>query len=618
MNFFRKVFRSKKRNRSHTNPAGEPKNGYAAHDLRMSRDDSYLHAPPRFPDSYDSRPMTAPSSPGGGAAPYNDWSSYPPSHHGHASHPPAGRHSRHAATLPAAVLANIFAFVCPHSTDRSYLPAEETTTEGGCMLCDMRDLAGCALVCRRWHAAALPAQYTSVRLDSVHYCGLEDALTNRRKRGSFFVKKQDGPVEVPELRMRLLYRTFQENEAISNTAQFLKMPYMTRETCKADLARLVSLTPALRYVDLPETVFGHGDDALRSTLLARCPELRKMAWTAGAERTFSDLARETPWPALEVATVANMQIEDVDLVRSLRALPALQDLTLRSLPWLSDGAFDPSAAPLPPLSRFTLDSITTVSLPGLSAYLSRPIVSASLTHLALFNTALTPAQLPQLLPLLPALKTLSYRTAVGRALPHPPPPPLASPALQTLHYLITPDATAAAAGRNPGDSHYAHLAASLPSLPALTRVYVRDPSFHTRLAAPAAAPPRATALTIHEKAADHQDWSRYTLSPPPSSAPGGKAELKPVWDLPRNSLVASGDVQTGFLKAAAAGAMFAGANDVLVPPSPGFAGGRPVSRGSLDAGGNYHRRTGSWASLGSVGGKKAERERRGSRQDLWR
>jgi hypothetical protein len=51
--------------------------------------------------------------------------------------------------LPRTVLARIFAFVCPHTVDNTYDTSEESTSDG-CMLCDMRDLAHCALVCKRW------------------------------------------------------------------------------------------------------------------------------------------------------------------------------------------------------------------------------------------------------------------------------------------------------------------------------------------------------------------------------------------------------------------------------------------------------------------------------------
>lgn len=55
--------------------------------------------------------------------------------------------------LPRPVLARIFAEVCPHAVDTSYDTSEESMTDG-CMLCDMRDLAHCAQVCKRWFLEA--------------------------------------------------------------------------------------------------------------------------------------------------------------------------------------------------------------------------------------------------------------------------------------------------------------------------------------------------------------------------------------------------------------------------------------------------------------------------------
>jgi hypothetical protein len=61
--------------------------------------------------------------------------------------------------LPNPVLARIFAFVCPHAVDSSYDSSEESMTEDGCMLCDMRDLAHCTLVSKRWYPVARSLLY---------------------------------------------------------------------------------------------------------------------------------------------------------------------------------------------------------------------------------------------------------------------------------------------------------------------------------------------------------------------------------------------------------------------------------------------------------------------------
>jgi hypothetical protein len=59
------------------------------------------------------------------------------------------------ANFPATVLDRIFSFVCPHSNDESYETCEQSATEDACMLCDLRDLAHCAAVSRKWRAEAV-------------------------------------------------------------------------------------------------------------------------------------------------------------------------------------------------------------------------------------------------------------------------------------------------------------------------------------------------------------------------------------------------------------------------------------------------------------------------------
>lgn len=54
------------------------------------------------------------------------------------------------ARLPAPLLERVFAFVCPHTHDESYETCEQSAVEDTCMLCDLRDLAHCAQVSRRW------------------------------------------------------------------------------------------------------------------------------------------------------------------------------------------------------------------------------------------------------------------------------------------------------------------------------------------------------------------------------------------------------------------------------------------------------------------------------------
>jgi hypothetical protein len=56
--------------------------------------------------------------------------------------------------LPAPILERVFGFVCPHSQDDTYESCESSAVEDACMLCDMRDLAQCTRVSRRWRKLA--------------------------------------------------------------------------------------------------------------------------------------------------------------------------------------------------------------------------------------------------------------------------------------------------------------------------------------------------------------------------------------------------------------------------------------------------------------------------------
>ena len=59
-----------------------------------------------------------------------------------------------SARFSTTLLHELFSYVCPHSQDDSYTSCEESMIDGGCMLCDMRDLSQCALVNRQWSEAA--------------------------------------------------------------------------------------------------------------------------------------------------------------------------------------------------------------------------------------------------------------------------------------------------------------------------------------------------------------------------------------------------------------------------------------------------------------------------------
>lgn len=67
--------------------------------------------------------------------------------------PPPGA-AQLIAKLPPPILERVFSYVCPHTQDETYESCEQSAVEDTCMLCDLRDLAHCARVSRRWRVLA--------------------------------------------------------------------------------------------------------------------------------------------------------------------------------------------------------------------------------------------------------------------------------------------------------------------------------------------------------------------------------------------------------------------------------------------------------------------------------
>lgn len=194
-----------------------------------------------------------------------------------------------------------------------------------------------------------------MRIDAVHYCELEEVLTQQRRR-----KSRHETTDVPTARLQLLARTVRANQYLAETVELLKLPYMTRETSKADLARAVSVLPNLRYVDLPDGFYSgdSGSHTLRQELQVRGANLRKMKYDAGSEQLFESLLQGY-WQRLEVIELNRLRIEPVTLRRILACLPSLSNLKMSESPWLNDSVFEsaPGVAEFPALERLTLDEM---------------------------------------------------------------------------------------------------------------------------------------------------------------------------------------------------------------------------------------------------------------------
>ncbi|KAJ5586669.1 uncharacterized protein N7459_002434 [Penicillium hispanicum] len=447
-------------------------------------------------------------------------------------------------TLPRPVLARILTFVCPHAIDTSYETSDESMTDG-CMLCDMRDLAHCAQVSKRWFLEARALLYAHVRIDPVHYCELEVKLAAKRKRRSFFDRNGD-PIDAPQLRLELFMRSVREAQGLANMVLSLRMPYMTREANKATIARTISVLPHLRFVDLPTGLFSDEPScmALKQELMVRCPDIRRMSYRHGSEGSFARLPGSQLWVNLERLELSGLQIEAGVLRNGLAAFPRLRDLTLEDLPWLDDSAFAVNTPfpRLPVLQQLTIRDTPNVTASGLVALLSSHSNRTALQSLTIESTGVLPSALHHILSQSPVLRHLSIVQDVSRSFPAEQIPPLASQSLRLLHYEITsetgtPGLPPAAA------SYYTYLISSLMShaLPGLRDLYVRDAQFpDTLLLAP---PPKllgggengpqsvggglSQPLNIYSKGLDELEWN-FTPYDPSSTLGRTGAKTRPV------------------------------------------------------------------------------------------
>ncbi|OBT46296.1 hypothetical protein VE00_02707 [Pseudogymnoascus sp. WSF 3629] len=393
----------------------------------------------------------------------------------------AGRQVDWTVKLPVPVLTRIFSFVCPHAQDMSYESCERSAEEDACMLCDLRDLSYCVRVCRRWRKTAVPVLYQSIRIDAVHYCEREEILAERRKRRSFLNRNAE-PEDTARARVRLLCRTLRDDTlGLGSLVLLVKTPYMTRETCKGDLARIVAVAPNLRYADFPDGFFT-GDATcatLRQEVEQRCLDLRKMSYSRGAEKALEDVAGGYLWHNLEVLELSGLATDPTTVRFALGALRKLHTLHVKDMPSFSDEIFEPNQQfpPFPHLSTLHLENTPAVTIRAMQALLADPATARALTHLSLTTTAVHPSDIHLILSGAPSLRHFSLTELVSTPFPHTHIPPLQSRSLRTMHYEIT---AAPGASYTAGTAaYYSYLTTSLlaAGLPNLHKLYVRDSAF---------------------------------------------------------------------------------------------------------------------------------------------
>jgi len=330
-----------------------------------------------------------------------------------------------------------------------------------------------------WSVSHNACRFHSIRIDAVHYCELEDVLAEKRKRRSF-LRSNAEPEDTPSARLRLLYRTLHEDQKnLASVVQYLKLPYMTRETCKSDLARLVSLLPNLKYVDLPEGLFTDEGSChfLKGELQARCPDIRKMAYMGGSERSLEQLGQGTVWRNLEVIELSRLRIDPTILRHAIGSLQRIRALKVTDMPSFNDELFQESdyLPPFPALDELIFERTPNVTIKGVCNYLQHYHVQDALRTLIFTATGVHPSSLQQILELTPRIVKLSLVESITTSFSATSSPPLLrSTSLKVLHYEISAAAPANAYASTVS-TYYNYLASSLIAggLPGLHELYVR-------------------------------------------------------------------------------------------------------------------------------------------------
>jgi hypothetical protein len=467
--------------------------------------------------------------------------------------------------------------------------------------------------------------YNSIRIDAVHYCELEEVYADQRRKS-----RHGDEIDRPTARLQQLCQSVRGNQYLGQRVRFIKLPYMLRESAKADLARTVSGCPNLEYIDLPDG-FYTGDAScqlLRQELQARCPHIKKMKYNEGGEQALESLMHGY-WQELSVVELNKVHIEPSILRQVFGMLPQLSSLVVSGVSWMNDSTFHnaPGLPPFPALDSLKLEKVHGVTAEGLANYLSSPMCANRLRTLNIKScSGIAVSSLYILLQAATSLKSLDYNATVTAALPLDPIPPLTSKTLRKLNFEII--STSSNQLRPPGASYYQYLAKSLMSncLPALRQLYVRDPEFPEilTLAPPvrpfSEAPPPIfnQPLEVYSKGLDELEWIFTSIIPPESSGrrpsvSGGRPVssysahkgLGPQWGGEARKSVVVPNGFGGFLAVPADDARPRSAGNLT--PSGGFGHGHSHSH---SFGGDPSPRA-SWMS-------HAGREKRASRADLWR
>ena len=355
----------------------------------------------------------------------------------------------------------------------------------------------------------------------MHYCDHEPEVTGSRRshRRRSFDHRQKQQRDTPQGRLQQFSRTVHEDARIAEQVQTLKMPYMTRESSVAEIARTVSALPNLRYVDVPEGLFADSltSATLKQELQVRCTDIRRMKYTAGSEDGFAMLGQGQVWQQMESLDLNGLSLHPSTLIDSLCSLPSLHDLSLTAIPSMNDSIVES----LPPLRDLTLQDLPETSIQGISAYLSQLPVQQNLMRLTLKNTGISPLDIHQLLSQARSLVRLSLDTTVTHPFPIKQPPLLSSKSLKIFSYQVAAIVSPSPSNNTMSmslESYYAYLALSIQAgnLPSLTHLYALSTTLLALLLSNSSTPPQTFHSSNTPKSNDSLQ-SSPDLSPHPQT-----------------------------------------------------------------------------------------------------
>ena len=262
---------------------------------------------------------------------------------------------------------------------------------------------------------------------------------------------------------------------------------MLRESAQLELAKSIAVLPNLKYVDLPEGMFSDESAyaTLRLEVQARCPDLRKMTYKAGSERSLGLLASGQVWTAIEVLELNKVDVSVNTMRAVLGAMQNLRALKVSETHSFSDEvlAYHEGYPSVPPLEELVLKETPRITADGLVSYLAWEETQSALKVLTIQNTGVIVSDLQDILTMATSLETFAVQDTVTKSFPNMGTiQALRSSCLKTLRYEISaPSASGAWSGITSG--YYAYLASSIRAgnLPELRRLYVEDDTLPDQL-----------------------------------------------------------------------------------------------------------------------------------------